>query len=54
MAAIIDTDEYLVPLKANDEGKYNWNTVLDEMDIRKMSVLKFLSSRAKPRVDLMQ
>ena len=50
----LDTDEYLVPLKASEKGDYIWKTILDEMDRRKMSVLKFLSSRARPRVDLMQ
>jgi hypothetical protein len=50
----LDTDEYLVPLKANDKGDYTWHTILDDMDEQKMSILKFLSSRAKPRLDRME
>jgi hypothetical protein len=50
----LDTDEYLVPMKANNEGAYSWHTVLDDMDQQNMSILQLLSSRAKPRVDLME
>lgn len=41
-------------MKANEKGVYNWNTVLDEMDVKKLAILKFLSSRGRPRIDLME
>jgi hypothetical protein len=50
----LDTDEYLVPMKHNLKGEYTWNTVLDEMDQKNISVLKFRPSRGKLRVDLME
>jgi hypothetical protein len=52
--SFIDTDEYLVPMKANERGEYNWNAILDEMDSKDVSILKFLSSRGKPRMDFME
>ena len=52
--SFLDTDEYLVPMKANTKGEYNWNTVLDDMDGQNMSILMFRSSRGKPRVNLME
>ena len=27
-------------MKANEKGVYNWNTVLDEMDVKKLSILR--------------
>jgi hypothetical protein len=50
----VDTDEYLIPMKPNDNGEYKWDTVLDEMDTKNISILKFVSSRGKPRIDLME
>ena len=51
----LDTDEYLVPMKKNeDDTSYTWHTILDEMDQLQVSVMKFLSSRSKPRIDLME
>jgi hypothetical protein len=52
--SFIDTDEYLVPMKANKKGEYNWNPVLDEMDENNIAIMKLLSSRGLPRVDLME
>lgn len=50
----LDPDEYLVPMKMDPRsGAYTWHTVLDDMDARNQSVLQFLSSRGKPRIDLM-
>jgi hypothetical protein len=39
-------------MKANSNGEYNWRTVLDDMDAQNISIMKFLSSRGKPRVEL--
>ena len=50
----IDTDEYLIPMKPTADGEYKWDAVLDEMDEKGINILKFLSSRGKPRVDLME
>jgi hypothetical protein len=50
----VDTDEYMIPMKPNDKGEYKWDTILDEMDESNISILKFLSSRGKPRIDLME
>ena len=47
----LDTDEYLVPMKKNEEGKYHWHNILDQAQD---PVLQFLSSRGRPRVDLME
>jgi hypothetical protein len=52
--SFIDTDEYLVPMKANKKGEYNWKPVLDEMDENNIAIMKLLSSRGLPRVDLME
>jgi hypothetical protein len=49
--AFIDTDEYLVPMTP---GNYKWNSLLDEMDRKSIKILKLLSSRGKPRVDMME
>ncbi len=49
--AFIDTDEYMVPMKQDDDGEYSWHPVLDEMEQRDISTMKFLSSKAKPRID---
>jgi hypothetical protein len=51
--AFIDTDEYLVPMTP-PAGNYTWHPLLDEMDRKKIKILKLLSSRGKPRVDLME
>jgi hypothetical protein len=52
--SFIDTDEYLVPMKTNKNGEYNWDPVLDEMDEKNIAIMKLLSSRGLPRVDLME
>jgi hypothetical protein len=51
--AFIDTDEYLVPMTPPADN-YTWHPLLDEMDRKKIKILKLLSSRGKPRVDLME
>ncbi len=52
----IDVDEYLVPMKAmGDNNKpYDWRPILDEMKAKQVPILQFLSSRARPRVDMME
>lgn len=50
----IDIDEYMVPMKQNKHGEYVWGPVLDEMDEKNISVMKFLSSRGKPRMEFME
>ena len=52
--SFIDTDEYLVPMQRNEQGDYHWKPVLDEMGTKGISIMKFLSSRGLPRVDLME
>ncbi|CAJ1947697.1 unnamed protein product [Cylindrotheca closterium] len=52
--SFIDTDEYLVPMQRNEQGDYHWKPVLEEMDTNGISIMKFLSSRGLPRVDLME
>lgn len=47
--AFIDTDEYLVPMKSD-----TWKDVLEEMDANGIKILKMKSSRAKPRLNLME
>jgi len=47
----IDTDEYLVPMKQNEDGDYSWHPVMDEMEKKDISIMKFLSSRGKPRIE---
>jgi hypothetical protein len=46
-----DADEYLVPMTPGED--HTWKPLLDEMDDKKIRILKFLSSRGKPRVNLM-
>ncbi|VEU36348.1 unnamed protein product [Pseudo-nitzschia multistriata] len=48
----LDIDEYLVPMKQTEDGEYSWHPVMDEMDKLDKSVMKFLSSRGKPRIEL--
>lgn len=43
-----------VPMKADREGDYTWHTVLDDMDEQGISIMKFRSSRGKPRMDLVE
>lgn len=56
----IDVDEYLIPMKAvanvaAEKGlHYDWRPILDEMKAKGVPILQFLSSRARPRVDLME
>uniref|UniRef100_A0A7S4AJF7 Glycosyltransferase family 92 protein n=1 Tax=Pseudo-nitzschia australis TaxID=44445 RepID=A0A7S4AJF7_9STRA len=47
----IDIDEYMVPMKQNEDGEYSWRPVMDEMDKLNISIMKFLSSKGKPRVE---
>jgi len=48
--AFLDTDEYLVPM-----GNYtSWKEILDRIDaVEQRKVLKFRSTRARPRIDLL-
>jgi hypothetical protein len=39
-------------MKTDDRGDYKWSPILDEMDEKGMSVMKFRSSRGKPRIEL--
>jgi hypothetical protein len=39
-------------MKANDAGEYTWHPVLDEMDKKGINIMKFRSSRGKPRIEL--
>lgn len=39
-------------MKQNEAGEYSWHPVLDEMDNMNINVMKFRSSRGKPRIDL--
>jgi hypothetical protein len=50
----LDVDEYLVPMKASENGFYNWRPILDEFKAKGTPILQFLSSRARPRVELME
>jgi hypothetical protein len=36
------------------DGEYHWDFVLDEMDEKGINILKFRSSRGKPRIDFME
>ena len=49
--AFLDPDEYLIPM-----GKYdNWKEVVNDVDTKeKRKILKFRSTRARPRVSLME
>jgi hypothetical protein len=56
----LDVDEYLVPMRAVDtnvldeEKEYDWRPILNEMKAKGVPILQFLSSRARPREDLME
>mmetsp|Transcript_19830 Transcript_19830/g.44556 ORF Transcript_19830/g.44556 Transcript_19830/m.44556 type:complete len:246 (+) Transcript_19830:269-1006(+) len=39
-------------MKQKEDGEYSWYPVMDEMEINKVSVMKFRSSRGKPRIEL--
>lgn len=52
--ASLDTDEYFVPMRADKNGAFTWHTILDEMDAKNISIMKFRSSRGKPRIELME
>lgn len=52
--SFLDTDEYLVPMKADKKGEYNWNTILDDIEAKNLSILSFRSSRGVPRTNLME
>jgi hypothetical protein len=43
-----------VPMKADENGDYTWRPILDEMDKNGISIVKFRSSRGKPRVELLE
>ena len=47
--AFIDTDEYLVPMASE-----TWQPILDSFEEREIHILKMRSSRAKPRIELME
>jgi hypothetical protein len=38
-------------MKQNEAGEYNWYPVMDETEEANISIMKFLSSRAKPRIE---
>jgi hypothetical protein len=56
--SFLDSDEYLVPMKKkkddNSSSSYTWHALLDEMDQKQIKILKLLSSRGKPRLDIME
>jgi len=39
-------------MKQDKNGEYSWYPVLDEMGEMNISIMKFLSSRGKPRIEL--
>jgi hypothetical protein len=39
-------------MKQNKDGEYSWHPVLDEMDSMNINIMKFRSSRGKPRIEL--
>ena len=39
-------------MKQNEDGDYSWHPVMDEMEKKDISIMKFLSSRGKPRIEL--
>lgn len=41
-------------MKADTKGDYLWGPVLDEMDKEGISIMKFRSSRGKPRMELVE
>jgi Glycosyltransferase family 92 len=47
--AFIDTDEYLVPMASE-----TWQPILEKFEEREIHILKMRSSRAKPRIELME
>ena len=47
--SFIDTDEYLVPM-----GSDTWQPILEKFEERNLHILKMRSSRAKPRIELME
>ena len=50
--SFVDADEYLVPMTPGEDR--TWRTLLNEMDEKNVKILKFLSSRGKPRANLMR
>lgn len=54
--AFIDTDEYLTPMKKllPTGTPAKWDSVLDDMEERKVAIMKFKSGRNYPRIDLME
>jgi hypothetical protein len=41
-------------MRADENGNYTWGPILDEMDKNGISIMKFRSSRGKPRVELLE
>ena len=41
-------------MKADKDGNYTWHPMLDEMDKQGISIMKFRSSRGKPRIELVE
>ncbi len=39
-------------MRQDDDGEYSWHPVIDEMEQKDVSIMKFLSSKAKPRIEL--
>jgi hypothetical protein len=41
-------------MRADENGDYMWRPILDEMDKDGISIMKFRSSRGKPRIELVE
>jgi hypothetical protein len=41
-------------MRDDNNGDYTWHPILDEMDKKGISIMKFRSSRGKPRIDLVE
>ena len=50
----LDVDEYLVPMMKISPNFFDWRPILKDMKSKGIPVLQFRSSRARPRVDLME
>jgi hypothetical protein len=45
---------FQVPMRADENGDYTWRPILDEMDKKGISIMKFRSSRGKPRIEFVE
>jgi hypothetical protein len=39
-------------MKVDEEGEFTWRPILEDMDQKGISIMKFRSSRGKPRIEL--